>query len=1004
INFGLDDDTNILVDTDDWSDKCESGQIWDPFGNFCRDVYCSPQIPASLPTKNLGDVISGRSRYDAPEKANSLRGSPSSKCIHVGNQLHVWMWIYGEENLEKPPVTDLKTGLVFLGWNSSWDSSRDSDLDSDHNFDRNSLLDSDLDSDHNSDRNSSRDSDLDSDHNSDRNSTLDSDRDSDLYSDRNSSQDLDRDSDRYRPWRRIPHIGCFQPNPAGSCWFPPSEIEDLPRCHPDEERFLDLSYDFFLRSFLFFWDISLSDDESELYWMFFPPSLSVMINFGLDDDTNILVDTDDWSDKCESGQIWDPFGNFCRDVYCDDDYELHGNECIESDSEAPDDIFTLSTLEAIVILEVEAIGREEDWIIEEFERIIPTKIGSYLSISPSRILNVSLTLTGDCNWLEVAHNDTCHRDLTVGFLLIAGSDPDEPNVDTAVAQMTYDITKGRFFLEVCEVLFSVQGIHEYPTEDGYRSFQEWCRGGRIRKYMNDEFSLELTTVGPENDTSWEIQVVLTETDERYGAGEYVANIFFQGSIWRSWKNLSGAVAVCTDRPWIEDESCLRMTMNASDFLTVLTPDATTDVALAYLGDLPYVSKVLHRNEYRVLPSGEIECCIDPRTSSDWSEYDDVFEVVECISFVGMCVSVVGLGFILFTYGFFPTLRNTHGWNVFNLSFSLFAFQVGFLVGMGLYARESLLRWQCVFFAVFIHYWILAAFFWNNVLAIDLYRTFGGMKRVRNGGNRTVRYSLYAYSCPLGIVGLSLALDLTHAWNVGYGDYFCWIGNPLANTIVLALPMVGILVCNGILYALTVTSIRRTAAEVNSRRQGKGMGKAKVYARMSAAMGFTWLAGILPSVFSFDVVASLVFVVAFVCLNATQGVYVFVAFGCNSKIFRLYGDLFARESHAVHRETSAVYEDNSQRRIYKWYDKFAPGRPSVVDDAAWSSKYGLDSRDAHSSSTTIVRNAAIFVIPLIGMTLRPSVVSIHGTRFAMNDRRSVTLRPWVPDHTPLLLTR
>ena len=391
-----------------------------------------------------------------------------------------------------------------------------------------------------------------------------------------------------------------------------------------------------------------------------------------------------------------------------------------------------------------------------------------------------------------------------------------------------------------------------------------------------------------------------DTDELYGAGEYIANLFLQGSIWRSWTNVSGAVAVCTDRPWLEDESCLRMRLNASDFVTLLTPDPTSVVVLEYIGDLPYVSKVLQRNEYRVLPDGEIECCVDPVPPCD-SEPDVVIEIVETISFVGMCVSVAGLALILFTYGFFPSLRNTHGWNVFNLSFSLFTFQVGFLVGMGLYARDSLLGWQCVFFAVFIHYWILATFFWSNVLAIDLYRTFGGIKRVRNGGNKTMRYCLYAYSCPLGIVGPALAVDLTRVWNVGYGDDFCWIGNPLANTIVFALPMVGILVCNGVLYALTVKAMRRTAAEVNSRRQGEGKGKAKAYARMSAAMGFTWLAGVLPSVFGFEPKVKLVFVIAFVCLNATQGVYVFVAFGCNSKVFGLYRDLFAGGSRKGERK-------------------------------------------------------------------------------------------------------
>ena len=378
--------------------------------------------PDCKPMATKPDVISGQSRDDPFE--NSLGGSLSMECIHVGNQLHVWMWIYGEENLEKPPVTDLKTGLVYLGRNSSWNSSWDSDQKSDRHLLTDSVWDS------------------------------------------------SRDSVRYRPWRRIPHIGCFLPNPAGSCWCPPSEMEVIPKCG-EKERFMSFSDVF--RDFWNFWDISSSDDESGFYWMYFPPALSIMINFGLGDDTDILVDTDDWLDMCGPGLIWDPFGNFCREVYCDDDYELQGSECVQGEFDAPDDIFTIHTQEVVVLLDVEAIGHEDRWIVEEFQQHIPTELGSHLNISASRILNLSLAIPSDCKRPNVSDSDVCQRSLSVRFVLVAGDDLSEQTVDSAVAQMTYEITRGKFFLVVFEIALSVQGIHEYPTDDSYRHFQEWCR-------------------------------------------------------------------------------------------------------------------------------------------------------------------------------------------------------------------------------------------------------------------------------------------------------------------------------------------------------------------------------------------------------------------------------------------------------------------------------------------------------------------------------------------------
>jgi hypothetical protein len=57
-----------------------------------------------------------------------------------------------------------------------------------------------------------------------------------------------------------------------------------------------------------------------------PESISILINYGTETN-HILYDASQANHNCSQIQIWDPFSEVCRDVYCAADMDLVEYEC-----------------------------------------------------------------------------------------------------------------------------------------------------------------------------------------------------------------------------------------------------------------------------------------------------------------------------------------------------------------------------------------------------------------------------------------------------------------------------------------------------------------------------------------------------------------------------------------------------------------------------------------------------------------------------------------------------
>jgi hypothetical protein len=142
-----------------------------------------------------------------------------------------------------------------------------------------------------------------------------------------------------------------------------------------------------------------------------------------------------------------------------------------------------------------------------------------------------------------------------------------------------------------------------------------------------------------------------------------------------------------------------------------------------------------------------------------------------LSTIASFLSICALAISLLTFALFSSLRNLPGCNVINLIIALIIAQILFLSqSLILMTRSSL----CLMFALGIHYFYLASFFWMNVMAYDLWKTFhkGFSLYIYDIRERLPFYTLYGWGMPMIIVLIGIILDVGNAkLKPCYGRFF-----------------------------------------------------------------------------------------------------------------------------------------------------------------------------------------------------------------------------------------
>ena len=332
-----------------------------------------------------------------------------------------------------------------------------------------------------------------------------------------------------------------------------------------------------------------------------------------------------------------------------------------------------------------------------------------------------------------------------------------------------------------------------------------------------------------------------------------------------------------------------------------------------------LNKVITNESYWLLRNDSLGICVEAfPIPEQMSEYRTKFTaksyLVEAyMSVVGYTLSLIALVILLAIYTVVPSLRNLPGKCMMCLAGSLFCAQALFLF---LDVPESS-TWPCLLMAVLCHYSYLATFFWKNILAFDIWRTFHfnrlRMRRCKNHvtSKRFVFYSLYAWVAPFLIVTLALLIDqiiisVSHEYRPDYGSYHCWINSVQGLLWFFAAPLAVTLIINMVFFSLTVWSICRTDKSTKSATEGKTGGLSRktcllLYIKLSLIMGFTWVFGFLANITAESAVLWYLFIV----FGSLQGLFICIAFGFNREVLHLLKE----------RVFGAEKRSNSGRRLF-----------------------------------------------------------------------------------------
>lgn len=703
-----------------------------------------------------------------------------------------------------------------------------------------------------------------------------------------------------------------------------------------------------------------------------PATFSMLLNFGLDGRQRVYISSEGDEEmvqhqrKCGKGYIWDPFSSVCRKLHCNTQFVLIDYQCVKKDNY---DEGNLTTDANITIPDAEAdfvhltFSAEMELLdflqfykrnISEICDSIRESFSTSFNIKIDRIRNVSFNISlGDFKTLNetlefLTVMDEYHQinftiDLDLYESISDNSTDPEPSVDSIVSLLASALSINGFDLGISNTTSRIYEI--YQTVDSIKS---WCKsedGGEKKQYWNSEFRLILS----DNITSTVGErirgIYINKTDKFYPKGQFVANILYQGQQFnKNLINVSGVAIVCEMKVQL-NKSCTRVVLEKHEYL--ITENRSLIIMNGSIDKNVVDDSVFEEGENDSI----VVCILSPKWKNDDNDYYLEMDIAQAyLSFALLWISVCAMVVVLATYSFFSSLRNLPGCNTINLTVSLLAMQVTFLLGQ----RNAVTGKACKAVACLLHYEILCCFTWMNIMAYDLYKTFGNktiLNNIRSKGKYLLWYMIYAYGCPLLVIITTSLLDHfldDSTFSPHYGkSNVCWITSKRAAVIYFAVPLAVIMCVNFTFFFLTICSIRSVKHIwylSNQKSNQRGKSDVFLYARMALVIGLTWALAFVAAYTREDRLTGKILSYLFIICNTLQGLFVFCVFVCNRRVFNLYRDAIRKSVTKISGNPASKKTSEGFNRIMNVIHR-SVSTDTVVSTISNSSTCSTRSRDS-----------------------------------------------------------
>ncbi|XP_014254271.1 G-protein coupled receptor Mth2-like isoform X6 [Cimex lectularius] len=267
--------------------------------------------------------------------------------------------------------------------------------------------------------------------------------------------------------------------------------------------------------------------------------------------------------------------------------------------------------------------------------------------------------------------------------------------------------------------------------------------------------------------------------------------------------------------------------------------------------------------------------------------------------IGMIISLPFLLITLITYIILPSLHNKHGYCLMgHITAMIFGYTT--LTVTQIYADVFLV--SCITLGFAVQFFFLATFFWLNVMCIDIYWAFSGIKLRGTASERDrkklLAYSFYAWGMPLIILAVTVGVDYSDSipsssiFKPNMGKDRCFFKGRTATWTYFYGPMAVILFSNLILFSITAYRIWRHRRETaqsfhrgdSRRHDGNESERFNLYLKLFLVMGINWISELISFMFGKDVPQYLWYITDIT--NTLQGVFIFLIFVWKKRVRKL----------------------------------------------------------------------------------------------------------------------
>jgi len=208
---------------------------------------------------------------------------------------------------------------------------------------------------------------------------------------------------------------------------------------------------------------------------------------------------------------------------------------------------------------------------------------------------------------------------------------------------------------------------------------------------------------------------------------------------------------------------------------------------------------------------------------------------------------------------------------------------------------------CKILGYLLQYFMMASFFWVNVMSLDIWRTFRHMRgygsmveRSLSKRRRFMYYSLYAWGCPLVVSIITMTAQhlpgqyRQYIYTPGIGEESCFLKTDLGKFFYFFLPVSVLIALNIIFFLLASWSLAFGvwAPAANDRIKRRTTQRFMIVVELFFIMGLNWIGEIVTWAVSWGYgtrawQAALFFDI----VNALQGFIIFVIVVMKSRIIK-----------------------------------------------------------------------------------------------------------------------